>query len=264
MYKTSQAELTPEGAPGASGRRAWWAISAERGAATNGVLGLGASDANVASGLHRHRNAEEAMIVLGGNGAVLTPDAEHPASEGTLVYAPRGSWHGLRAGDQGLRILMIYGGPTSPRDIDYDNADGVFTDGAAHAVCLNLWDADEVEANDPAQGFHHISARWLVDDGHLGSASFVVGQSGFDALTGVHDLHRHPSGEEFLYLLSGSGLHIDQDGAEIPVQAGDITFVPANEWHGFRNPGDEKALAIFGYFGATSLAAAGYELPSTA
>jgi quercetin dioxygenase-like cupin family protein len=204
------------------------------------------------------------MVVLGGSGAVLTPAAEHPASEGTLVYAPRGSWHGLRAGDQGLRILMIYGGPTSPRDIDYDNADGVVTDGAAHAVCLNLWDADEVQANDPAQGFHHISARWLVDDEHLGSASFVVGQSGFDARTGIHDLHRHPSGEEFLYLLSGSGLHIDQDGAEIPVQAGDITFVPANEWHGFRNSGDQKALAIFGYFGATSLTAAGYELPSTA
>lgn len=260
MYKTRKDEL-PEDVTG--GRHGWWAITGDRGSATGGVIGFGELGANAGAGLHRHRNAEEAILVLGGSGVLLTPDGDRTIGEGTLLYARRGAWHGLRAGDQGLSIMMIYGGPTSPDDVDYDPAKEELEADAPIASSIHIWDAEEMEVHDPDQGFFHMAARWLVDDQHLGSAGIVVGQSSFEPGRGTHALHRHPGAEEFLYVLSGNGVHIDAQGEEVEVAPGDITFVARNEWHGFRNTGETTALAIFGYLGVPSLAAGGYELPDS-
>ena len=265
MHQTRQDQLDEDTGGATAGRHAWWAIDAASGGAVHGVVGIGFLDPGIDSGMHRHGNAEEAMIVLEGEGVVRTSDGETPAREGTILYAPRGVWHGLRAGESGLRLLIVYGGPNRAAAVEFESADTDTVSAEARpAGVLQMWDVQDNPFHDPAQGFLHLSARWLVDADHLGSDAIVLGQSTFGAGKGAHELHRHPGAEEFLYLLSGAGAHLTGDGTEVPVHAGDFTFAARGEWHGFRNRGEEPALAIFGYLGAASLAAGGYELPATA
>ena len=44
-------------------------------------------------------------------------------------------------------------------------------------------------------------------------------------------------------------------------EIGNVVFTPAGHWHGFDNTSDEEVLLIWGWRGAGSLEAAGYELP---
>jgi quercetin dioxygenase-like cupin family protein len=258
MFKTSRDEL-PENRMG--GRTARWALSRDSGGATGGVVGLGELSPGEQTPMHRHPNADEAIIVLEGTGVATTSAGDAPAKAGTVLFAPRGSWHTLRAGDDGLKVMMVYGGIGHAKEAGEELPDdGPLVDVGIAAKTIEASEATDHPFHDPDQGFHHISARWLVD-GDQGAHDIVVGQSSFAADGGLHALHRHPDAEEFLYLLVGEGTHIDENGDEHPVKAGEITLVSANEWHGFRNTGDVKAIAFFGYLGANSLAAGGYELP---
>jgi mannose-6-phosphate isomerase-like protein (cupin superfamily) len=45
-----------------------------------------------------------------------------------------------------------------------------------------------------------------------------------------------------------------------PAAAGDVIFTPAGDWHGFDNTSDEDVELIWGWAGAGSLEAAGYEV----
>ena len=45
------------------------------------------------------------------------------------------------------------------------------------------------------------------------------------------------------------------------LRAGDVIYTPRGHWHGFDNTGEEDVLLIWGWSGAGSLEAAGYELP---
>ena len=77
---------------------------------------------------------------------------------------------------------------------------------------------------------------------------------------GRHERHRHPHADEFLLVMSGRGEIYTNEGRE-PSQAGDVIYTPRGNWHGFDNTGDEDVLLIWGWSGAGSLEAAGYELP---
>ena len=60
--------------------------------------------------------------------------------------------------------------------------------------------------------------------------------------------HEHHGNAENYYIISGLGLYND-NGKEIEVGAGTITFTPSGEGHALRNIGDEKlcfiALVLF-------------------
>jgi quercetin dioxygenase-like cupin family protein len=75
-----------------------------------------------------------------------------------------------------------------------------------------------------------------------------------------HEKHRHPNCDEFLIVMSGAGEIYTNDGRQ-PSRAGDVIYTPRGNWHGFDNTGDEDVLLIWGWSGAGSLEAAGYELP---
>ena len=75
-----------------------------------------------------------------------------------------------------------------------------------------------------------------------------------------HDRHRHPNADEFLIVLSGSGM-IYTDDEDQPAGEGDVLFTRRGLWHGFDNTGDEEVTLVWGWSGAGSLDAAGYELP---
>jgi quercetin dioxygenase-like cupin family protein len=60
--------------------------------------------------------------------------------------------------------------------------------------------------------------------------------------------------------MSGHGEIYTDTGRE-PSRAGDVIFTPRGNFHGFDNTSDEDVVLIWGWSGAGSLDAAGYDLP---
>jgi quercetin dioxygenase-like cupin family protein len=109
------------------------------------------------------------------------------------------------------------------------------------------------------EGWIDMQVQFLIDQQSAGSQTLVVGRTVLPP-GARHERHRHPNCNEFLVVMSGRGEIYTDDGRE-PSQAGDVVFTPAGHWHGFNNTSDEEVLLIWGWEGAGSLEAAGYELP---
>jgi quercetin dioxygenase-like cupin family protein len=74
-----------------------------------------------------------------------------------------------------------------------------------------------------------------------GSTSFINGITIFEPGAAI-PMHRHNC-EESVMLLEGTAI-AEIDGVEYPIQAGDITFIPANLPHCFRNVSDSEGMKI--------------------
>lgn len=64
---------------------------------------------------------------------------------------------------------------------------------------------------------------------------------------GGHDRHNHPDAEEILYVLSGQGDQMLDDGEPFPVAAGDVIYIPTGVYHSTINSGWEplRIIAIY-------------------
>lgn len=60
---------------------------------------------------------------------------------------------------------------------------------------------------------------------------------------GEVDFHIHEGEFESYYIISGTGIYND-NGTEIPVSPGTVTFTPSGEGHGIKNNGTEKLVFI--------------------
>lgn len=262
MFKTRTSEVTPEAEGGA---RAWSLLSSEAGPTSDGTLAVAELEAGFANRLHRHPNAEETVLVLEGNGTATTAAGKQSISPGSILFAPTGSWHGLEA-DSPMRLLVIFGGVDQVEDAETEEVSGEVEDSGSGsgsgsgASITHLNDVPDHSAHNPELGFFQIEARFAVDAETTGSAGTVLGQARSAANGGSHALHRHPNAAEFFCLMEGEGVQITADGEEVPIVPGDVTYVAPGEWHGFRNTGDVETRAIFGFFGADSRVAAGYEV----
>ena len=109
-------------------------------------------------------------------------------------------------------------------------------------------------------GWVDMEVRWLVTAETVGAQQTVVGRTVLRPGS-KHDIHRHPHAEEWEYVISGSAVkHVGDESVRL--EAGDVVFVPANVFHGLENASEtEPVVTIWGYSGAASLEAAGYELP---
>ncbi len=245
--------------PDADGVHARWLVSAAHGEARSGMIAELTLDAGATQPLHRHDNAEEALVVLEGDATLLSARGERPAPQGTVVLARRDIWHGLRAGENAVRLLTVYGGENDIGALGAELADGAVDGDAPETLAISA--APWSSVHNPDAGFHHMGAAWLVSPDSLPSSVLVLGRSAYGEPDhpGGHALHRHLAGEEFLYLLDGDASHLTEDG-EIAMASGDIGFMPAPEWHGIWNTHAVPAQSVFGYLGVDSLEAAGYEV----
>ncbi|GAA2747709.1 cupin domain-containing protein [Kitasatospora cinereorecta] len=107
-------------------------------------------------------------------------------------------------------------------------------------------------------GFDGMGVRWLATTQSVGARRLTVATSAFTP-GGRHELHRHPAAGEFFLVLTGGGEHLTERGP-VRLAAGDLAYVPAGEWHGYRTDPDRTTTALYGYLGAGSLTAAGYQV----
>ena len=110
------------------------------------------------------------------------------------------------------------------------------------------------------EGWIDMRVQFLIDARTAGSEDLVVGRTVLPP-GARHERHAHPNCEEFLVVLAGDGEIYTDDGRE-PAGEGDVIFTPRNHWHGFDNTSDSDVLLLWGWSGAGSLDAAGYELPA--
>lgn len=61
------------------------------------------------------------------------------------------------------------------------------------------------------------------------------------------EFHTHTNEEEVMIYLKGQGIMRMEDGSEVALQHGDITYVPAGEPHKLLNTGDGEFVFLFIY-----------------
>jgi mannose-6-phosphate isomerase-like protein (cupin superfamily) len=64
--------------------------------------------AGFASRPHMHTESHETFYVLQGSATFLLGDEKHDGNVGDLIHIPPGVPHQMIAGDQGVRVLMVF------------------------------------------------------------------------------------------------------------------------------------------------------------
>jgi oxalate decarboxylase/phosphoglucose isomerase-like protein (cupin superfamily) len=105
----------------------------------------------------------------------------------------------------------------------------------------------------PVQSFDWGVIKWYVTPDDPPGAKLTFGL--VILLPGKgHDRHNHPDSEEILYVLSGEGEQMLDDGGEhrFPVRAGDTIYVPVGMFHSTLNTSWQpmRLLAIYNPGGA--------------
>jgi oxalate decarboxylase/phosphoglucose isomerase-like protein (cupin superfamily) len=98
----------------------------------------------------------------------------------------------------------------------------------------------------PTQTFDWGAIKWFVTPGMTTGASMTVGEVVLLPGQG-HERHNHPKSEEVLYILSGEGEQMLDDGEPFPVRAGDMLYVATGAFHSTHNTGWSplRLLAIY-------------------
>jgi quercetin dioxygenase-like cupin family protein len=60
-------------------------------------------------------------------------------------------------------------------------------------------------------------------------------------------------------VLQGSGQHLTDD-EPVPLETGDLVFIPRGEWHGFANHSDEPTVVVTVMGGVSHYEDAGYDV----
>ncbi len=121
----------------------------------------------------------------------------------------------------------------------------------------NLRDVPKVEGLPREDGWVDMQVQFLIDKKSAG-ADHVVGWTVLKP-GARHENHRHHNCDEFFIVLKGHG-HIYTDGGEKPSGEGDVIYSPRGCWHGFNNTSNEDVVLVWGWMGAGSIEASGYEV----
>ena len=98
----------------------------------------------------------------------------------------------------------------------------------------------------PTQTFDWGAIKWFVTPGLTEGAGITFGEVVLQPSRG-HDRHNHPESEEILYVLSGEGEQMLDDGDPFEVKPGETIYVPTGVFHATRNTGWEpmRLLALY-------------------
>lgn len=98
----------------------------------------------------------------------------------------------------------------------------------------------------PTQTFEWGAIKWFVTPDATEGAGITFGEVVLQPGRG-HDRHNHPESEEILYVLSGEGEQMLDDGEPFAVTPGDTIYVPTGVFHSTRNTGWEpmRLLALY-------------------
>jgi mannose-6-phosphate isomerase-like protein (cupin superfamily) len=111
------------------------------------------------------------------------------------------------------------------------------------------------------EGWVDMRVQFLIDQQKAGTTDFLLGWTVLPP-GARHDRHRHHHADEFFVVLEGAGM-IYTDGGMERAGSGDVVFTPRGHWHGFDNTGDVDVVLVWGWSGAGSLEATGYEADTT-
>ena len=122
-------------------------------------------------------------------------------------------------------------------------------------------DVPLVEGLSREDGWIDMQVRFLIDQKSAGSDKLVFGWTLMPP-GASHEKHRHFNCDEFLLVMSGSGIIFTDDGEE-PARKGDVVFTPRLPLARLSQHSltEDSLLLIWGWSGAGSLEAAGYEVP---
>lgn len=103
----------------------------------------------------------------------------------------------------------------------------------------------------PTQTFDWGIIKWLVKPEYTVGTGLTFGE--VILLPGKgHARHNHPESEEILYVLSGQGEQMINDGEPFPIKAGDTIYVSLGVYHSTLNTGwgPLRLIAIYNPAGA--------------
>ncbi len=122
----------------------------------------------------------------------------------------------------------------------------------------NLADVPFVGGLDEDEGWVDMRVQFLLDAAATGADDFLLGWTVLPP-GARHDRHLHRNADEFFVVLRGTGSIYTDDGTE-PASEGDVIWTPRGKYHGFDNTGDDDVVLVWGWNGAGSLEASGYEV----
>jgi quercetin dioxygenase-like cupin family protein len=258
--RIAEVPLVPSSSPDLSGVSVRDLINRDTVGARRGMLSIAHFSPGGYHLLHRHPASAQISYLISGRGEHLTENGPVAIRAGDATHIPKNTWHGFRnTGPTEAVLLSIYSPAAQLADAGYETYRGdLDRSRPPHVAKSSLADLQGDAALDDTQGFVGLGVYWLATRGSVGSEGFLLGASTFEP-GGLHEHHRHAKGDEFLYILEGGGEHLTPEGA-VPLSAGEIAYIPANEYHGFKNPKGVLTRTLFGYFGAATLDEAGYEV----
>lgn len=108
------------------------------------------------------------------------------------------------------------------------------------------------------EGWVDMRVQFLLDTAATGADDFLLGWTVLPPGS-RHDRHLHRNADEFFVVIEGAGQIYTDDGTE-PASKGDVIWTPRGKFHGFDNTGDDEVVLVWGWNGAGSLEASGYEV----
>jgi quercetin dioxygenase-like cupin family protein len=261
MQKVSVRNTVPDQKthPDISGARVQSLINSGTVGSHRGMLSVAEFEPGGEHKLHRHPNCEQATFLLSGSGLHLTDRGEVPQEIGDAIYVSKGEWHGFRNTSTEIARLVTLHGAGNLAEAGYESFAGQpGVKGIPHVAVVRLRDLQDDASLNQEAGFIGLGVFWLITRETVGAENILLGASTFEP-GGVHQHHRHPNGDEILFIIDGGGKHLTPEES-VSLSAGEIAYIPANEYHGFDNPPGVLTKTLFGYFGAGSLNEAGYEV----
>ena len=79
-----------------------------RSGAPNVAVVIGPTDPNRRSGVHVHDLADQIVLVTHGSGFAVLDGKRTPLATGDTVFIPRGVWHDVGAGTEGMQTAEIF------------------------------------------------------------------------------------------------------------------------------------------------------------